>query len=343
MIYMAFEQWAFDYLNLMVPSLENYIGKAPEAFLRGSAIIPDKGAVPYIDLIFAIVSKTVSEEQSSESEVRKALSLYLSILHNCRGQVDRYIPVINDHVMSKLGQQAGAKFPHTRIAIFQVIGSCLHYDPVLELAELEKRNVTSQVLAQWSTDLEAMEKWLPQQISVLGLSSILQIPTSAMPASVSGSIVPLITMLTKLSTKMKEELDNGPPEEIDEDEDGVEEVEEGEDWENEGFGEDQDVTDDTHEEYLSVLKNMGGADDLRFLLGDWPEDEDDDEMYTSPLDNIDQLIFFSDSMKAAFAREPEVYQQIQAALTPEVVTSCQKLFAAADLERQKLQDAQAKS
>jgi len=337
MIYIAFDQWAFDYLNLMVPPLENFIGKAPQQFLQGSAVIPQKGAVPYIEMIFAIVDKTVSEEQSSECEVRKALTLYLSILHNCRGQVDKYLPMINQHVLGKLGQQVGAEFPQTRIAIFQVIGSALHYNPLLELAELEKRNVTAQVLTQWSKDSEDMVKWLPQQISVLGLASILQMQTSTMPPSISTAIVTLITFLTKMSEKMKNESYQEPEDEIEDDALG-----ECDDEDFEGFAEDQDVTDTTHEEYMNAIKNMGTNADMRFLIGDWPDDDDDDELYSSPLDDIDQLLFFSDTMRAAFAREPQFYQQIQASLPADVVSSCQKLFAAADLERQKPQDAQVK-
>jgi len=337
MIYIAFDQWAFDYLNLMVPPLENFIGKAPQQFLQGCAVIPEKGTVPYIDLVFAIVDKTISEEQSSECEVRKALTLYLSILHNCRGHVDKYLPTINDHVIRKLGQQVGAEFPHTRIAVFQVIGSALHYNPLLQLAELEKRNATVEVLTQWSKDSEHMVKWLPQQISVLGLASILQLQTSAMPPSMANVIVTLITFLTKMSEKMNNESYKEPQDEIEDDDLGACDEED-----FEGFAEDQDVTDSTHEEYMNAVKNLGGSVDMRFLIGDWPDDDDDDELYTSPLDDIDQLLFFSDTMRAAFAREPEFYQQIQASLPVDVVSSCQNLFAAAALERQKPQDAQVK-
>ena len=138
LIYIAFDQWAFDYLNLMVPPLENFIGKSPQQFLAGKAVTPE-GSVSYIDLIFSIVAKTVAEERSSENEARKALSLYMTILHCCPGMVDNYLPAMNDIFLAKLGQQVNSDNPLTRIAIFQLIGSALHYNPQLELAELEKR------------------------------------------------------------------------------------------------------------------------------------------------------------------------------------------------------------
>ena len=78
---MAFDHWLFDYLNLMVPLLENFIGKSPQKFLQGTTTTPE-GTVSYIDLAFSMVAKTVTEKRSSESECRKSLSLYMSILHN---------------------------------------------------------------------------------------------------------------------------------------------------------------------------------------------------------------------------------------------------------------------
>eukprot|EP00957_Ditylum_brightwellii_P041539 3145926-Ditylum_brightwellii.AAC.1 len=178
----------------MVPPLENFIGKAPQQFLAGTASTPE-GEVKYIELVFSIVAKTVAEERSSESESRKALSLYMSILHNCRGQVDLYLPMMNDIALAKLGQQVTAEIPLTRIAIYQVLGSALYYNPQLELAELEKRGVTQQVFSQWIKDSEQMDRWLPRKLTVLGLTSILQLPASSFPPSVASSIHHLISVV----------------------------------------------------------------------------------------------------------------------------------------------------
>lgn len=334
LIYIAFDQWAFDYLNLMVPPLENFIGKAPQQFLAGTASTPE-GEVKYIELVFSIVAKTVAEERSSESESRKALSLYMSILHNCRGQVDLYLPMMNDIALAKLGQQVTAEIPLTRIAIYQVLGSALYYNPQLELAELEKRGVTQQVFSQWIKDSEQMDRWLPRKLTVLGLTSILQLPASSFPPSVASSIHHLISVVVKMTEAMKVDAEK---EEDDDDAHAIEdEAEDGDDDDFEGFGEDEDVTSDADEAYMDALNKLSGSgsDVARFLIGeDWDQDaDDDDDDYTSPLDEVDQLLFLSDTLKAAFQREPEVYQQVQTALPPEVVNSCQKLFAAADEQR----------
>jgi len=331
MIYIAFDQWAWDYLNLMVPPLENFIGKAPQQFVSGSTITPENGTVSYVDLIFDIVLKYVSEKRAAEHDVRIALSLYTSVLLNCRGQVDKYLPIINENVLGKLSQQINEEIPLTRIAIFQVIGSALHYNPQLELVELENRGVTQQVLSQWFIDSYKMDKWLPRQISVLGLSSIFLLPASSLPQSISTAIPQIITALSTISERMKEDLEKEPEEEINE------EVDEVSDEDFEGYGEDEDVHNVSDEAYMSALKklNLGTSSDVAsFLIGQgWDDDDDDYELYTSPLDDIDQLLFFSDTLRVAFDREPEFYKQVQAALSPEVVSRCQKLFEAADSQK----------
>ena len=113
---MAFDQWEFDYLNLMVTLLENLIGKSPQQFLQGTTTTLE-GTVSYIDIAFSMVAKTFAEECSYESEYRKALSVYMSILQNCRGLVVTYVPMMNNIMLDKLGQQVNADVPLTRIAI----------------------------------------------------------------------------------------------------------------------------------------------------------------------------------------------------------------------------------
>ena len=85
----------------------------------------------------------------------------MSVLLNCKGHVDSYLPLINDISLAKLGQQVKNENPLSRIMCFQVLGAALWYNSLLELQELEKWQVTHQVFLQWTLDSEKMEKWLP--------------------------------------------------------------------------------------------------------------------------------------------------------------------------------------
>jgi len=331
LLYNAFDKWAFDYLMLMTPPLNNFIAKDPNHFLNATANFPD-GPKKYIDLIFSIVSKTVEEEHSSESEARKALTLYMSVLHNCVGRVDEYLPTINKVTLNKLGQQVNNDVPLTRLIAFQVLGSALYYNPQLELAELESRGVTHQVFSQWMKDTKNMDKWLSKKMTVLGFSSILRLPASSLPQSVVSMIPDIISTVVNVTAKMKEEAEKGHD---DEDDNAIEEDGDGGDEEFEGFDENEDVTNAANEAYVDALNKLSASGDVaQFLMGNmWDDDlEDDDDDYYSPIDRVDELLYMKEILSAAFQREPEIYQQVQAALPAETVTTCQQLFAAADAQ-----------
>lgn len=335
LIYLAFDQWAYDYLNMMVPCIQSYISKAPDVFLAGRAQLPE-GVVPYIELVYTMVAKTVANERASEVECRYALSLFMCILHNCSGKVDQYIPFFNEVALGKLGQQVNTEAPSTRISVYQVLGSALYYHPELELVELEKRGVTQQVLGTWISDAKKMDRWLPRKISVLGLSSILKIPMATLPPSVTSAIPQIIDTVVRMALLLKEDAEKGETGAND----GIEEEAEADDVGDldldQGFAEDQDVTNEVDEAYRKALSGANNwADDMaKFLFGDWDEDgEDVDEDYTSPIDQIEELIMLSDILKLAFQREPDAYQQVQAALPQESVNAVQVLFTTAETMR----------
>lgn len=332
LIYVAFDQWAYDYLNMMVPCIQSYINKGSDVFLTGVAQLPE-GNVPYIDLVVSMVAKTVTNDRSAESESRYALSLLMSILHNCQGKVDNYLPFINEISLGKLGQQINTESPTSRVSVYQVLGSALYYNPHLELAELERRGVTQQVFSKWIEDSAKVERWLPRKLTVLGFSAVLSLPTSSLPASVGSMLPQLIHTAVQLALALKEDTEKGETDAVDalDEEKGDAEY----DVDN-GFGEDEDVTNEVDEAYRKALQGMNGweGDMAQFLLGDWEDEGDDvDEDYTSPVDQVEELILLNDTLKLSFQREPETYQQIQAALPPETVVACQKVFAGADALR----------
>ena len=330
LIYVAFDQWAYDYLNMMVPCLQSYIAKAPNVFLSGKAQLPE-GLIPYIDLMISMVAKTVTNDRASESECRYALSLFMSILHNCPGKIDMYIPIINEISLGKLGQQVNAEIPLTRVSVYQVLGSALYYNPQLELVELEKRGVTQQVFAKWTKDAEGMDRWLPRKLTVLGLSAILTIPASALPPSIASAVPQLIDSVVRMALKLKEDAEKG---ETEAEGDGIaEDMQPHDDVGDldQGFGEDEDVTNEVDESYRKALQGVSNWDDdmAKFLLGgDWDEDREDvDEDFTSPLDRVDELLFLSDTLTAAFQREPEVRLRVYAFLIEVVILTRSLLFA----------------
>ena len=133
-----------------------------------------------------------------------------------------------------------------------------------------------------------------------------------------------------MAERMREDAEKRPEEE----DEGFVDEEYEEDEDDGGFSEDQDVRNEVDEAYKKALSGVANWEDeaiANFLIGDFDDDgEDFDEDFTSPLDHVDESIFLSDTIKTAYAREPDFYQQVQSALPPDTVASCQKLFAHVD-------------
>lgn len=297
LMYNACNDWAYDFLLSMLPVFENFIGRGTHHFIHGVGMTPS-GPIKHIDMIFSLVHKISNDERSNENDVRLALQLYMIILHNCRGQVDNYLPAINDGVLSRLQQIQADQAPLTRKVIFQIIGSAFHYNPTMELNELETRGVTQQVFNLWLNDTENLESWLSKKIVVLGLSSILLIPTSSIPQSLLAGFQHIISCATIVMEKMQDESDYVPQEENE-----GNGKKNGNEDDLQGFNENEDVQNLVDDLYLNPFE---GKDDFaRFLFGDeW--DELDDEDYISPLDDIDTLSFYVDVCKNFFEKEPAV-------------------------------------
>jgi len=286
-------------------------------------------------LIFAVVKKTVDNDRSGESYSRKAITLLMTVLHCCKGQVDAYVPLINEICLAKLAKAATAKRALTRVSVYQVLASSLFYNPQLQLQEFEKRGVTEQVFGLWINDANEIEKWLPKKMTILGLCAVLQLPSSLLPQSIRSNLPAIFSMAVKLCEDLTNEKKNKKPIDGDDDDESDGGLDIGEDdgdadGGEDGYDEDEDVRNPEDEAYMDALKCLDGTDFSKILEGDldW-DDEDDSDEYTSPLDQVDELVYLYDSLYGAAQKEPEMFQQIQSAVAPDVMEACQKLFAEA--------------
>jgi hypothetical protein len=158
-----------------------------------------------------------------------------------------------------------------------------------------------------------MDRWLPRKLTILGMSSVLSLPIASMPPSLTASIPQLIDGVVRMSISLKEDEQKKGGEGENSDILAAEHALNNDIGDlDQGFGEDEDVTNEVDESYRKALQGVTSWDDdmARFLLGgDWDEDSEDvDEDFTSPLtdNSVDELLFLSDVLTGAFQRESEV-------------------------------------
>eukprot|EP00897_Mesotaenium_endlicherianum_P004566 jgi/Mesen1/4137/ME000218S03251 len=112
----AVNEWAADYFENALGPLDNYISRGTQHFLTCAE--PN-----YQESLYHLLHKSLNDENLSDREVESAPKLMEVVLHNCRGQVDRWIE------------------PYLRLAV----ANCLHYDARLTLNVLQTLGVTSEI------------------------------------------------------------------------------------------------------------------------------------------------------------------------------------------------------
>jgi hypothetical protein len=328
----AFDNYAYDFIAQLVVPMDNYICRGTDVFLSG--VSPE--GVKFIDLAIGMAAKVLEDAEMAEQDSRMAVWLLISIVNSCRGRVDAYIPSILTIMLTKLASPSSSALTGLTSTLLQGVGCCLYYDPQITLTWLHGQSADISILQKIKSDVCGKEEVpvLCKKLVVLGVTSILQLPTSRLPPSISAYILGVMDIIVGLLEEiLTDEAQNeagaeaGDSQNGDGDEDGTDEADEEEDEDVDGVDENEDVAVGEDQMYLQSLRRA--VDPLSFLGDDFLYDDEDEEDFHSPLDDVDAPIFFLRTFKSACEREPEAFRHLQASLGGEMQARIQKVIDAA--------------
>eukprot|EP00898_Chlorokybus_atmophyticus_P004844 jgi/Chlat1/5360/Chrsp35S05283 len=332
----ALDEWALDYFeNILVP-LDNYISRGTEVFLTSTD--PD-----YLQSTYKIVSKVLGDTQITDSDASPAPKLMEVVLQNGRGKglLDQWIEPYLRLVTLRLRTAEKHSF---KDYLMLVVADALYYNPQLAMSALQHIGVTGEVFQAWLAMLYKLnsankpkhfKREHDKKVCSLGLTSVMMLPVETLPVEVQQGLPELMKAVLKLladlkvqmaeSQKAKEEEDaeNGADEEEDDDDDF-----EPEDNENENDDEVEDI---------GPIKSKH----LRFLDEDEAESDSDsdftdDEEFSTPLDDLDAFIFFSDTMKVVSTQDPNKTQALTRGLDFSHQAMLNGLLQHAEVRRQEI-------
>jgi len=338
---------ALDYIEYMVPPLDNYISKGTAVFLSPET--------PYLEMIFNVYKKAVGDPNVAEIEAGEASQLFESILHNCYGRieprVDAILPLALEIAVGRLIN--ACKTSAVKVLFLELVADALLYNPYLTLQFLESKGLVPSVFTLWLQTIRKFKYYFDQKIVLLGLSSVFSVRYEALPPGIKQGLKQIIETLLKLLEKTEEYRKEQELEKQDEpaksedtgaesesaaenDDDGVNFVEVADDQDVELVDDDQEllalsyvkdlrkmdddfVSDDDDEveeivdlgeESRSGEGSSDGSDDGLEDEGDYiAEDSDEEEeIFTTAIDNVDELIFFATKLKQAGDIDPQAYQ-----------------------------------
>eukprot|EP01112_Ceratiomyxa_fruticulosa_P010852 TRINITY_DN2888_c0_g1_i1.p1 TRINITY_DN2888_c0_g1~~TRINITY_DN2888_c0_g1_i1.p1 ORF type:complete len:1156 (-),score=266.57 TRINITY_DN2888_c0_g1_i1:100-3441(-) len=361
LMYTAFTEFAPDFIEHFLSPFDNYISFGTSVFLSPGT------PLSYVDMTCEIFRSIITDPKSSALDSGDAIKLMECVLQNCRGQVDRIIPPLIELVTNRLET---CKSGGLRVLLFTLIANCLYYNPALTLHVLESRALTGRVFTLWINNLKSFRRFCDRKVSVLGLSSIFDMPFSSLPESIQkGSKIIVSQLIQYLISIYKEEaldVEGGEDEEEGEDynsdefeEPFEEEEEEGEEYEMFTVADDQDVddyeaevdrdVDELAEMAARVSGILSGKTSLIDVISDeegeneendngkgkgkgkketaieyegdeepeeFPASElEEEDQFSSPLDDVDEFVFFATKMQALSVQGPSIFEGIYSQLS----------------------------
>eukprot|EP00026_Physarum_polycephalum_P001519 Phypoly_transcript_01521.p1 GENE.Phypoly_transcript_01521~~Phypoly_transcript_01521.p1 ORF type:complete len:1104 (+),score=247.66 Phypoly_transcript_01521:276-3314(+) len=192
----AHELWASDYIADMIPPIDNYISRGTETFLSG----------PYPDMVMAMYKKAVGNNDTNEEEAGQATELVESMLHNCKGRVDRFLPEMISLAVQRLNTEIESD--EFKVLLIEVVANALYYNPVLALQILESQGTTQAVFAKWLELIPLFKRPFDIKLVVLGLAAIFELPLASLPPIIqqgSKFILEAIVKLLQKAEKLRKE------------------------------------------------------------------------------------------------------------------------------------------
>ncbi|RUS35493.1 armadillo-type protein [Jimgerdemannia flammicorona] len=296
LIYMAFKESGIDFMDEMLPALDNYISYGREVFMTNENIQR---------MIFDIIETVMKSDRLNESDRVCACKLMEAVLLNCKGRVDQSL----SHVIN-----------------------ALYYNPLLTLRILEENQWTQGFFTLWFQTLEKFSRVHDKKLVIVALCSLLELPAAQLPASlqagwseVLNGIVNVFKTLPR-AVENREQLEKLYEEGIDSEDDLDDELKEGGGSSVEGDADDEEVDEDGA--YFLAANSSQTEDE--------ESDEEgiqEEVLFESPLDEIDPYIRFENAFRGLQQHNPDSYTLLTKDLPAEQQNVIMQILSKADSNR----------
>ncbi|KAF9586016.1 hypothetical protein BGW38_010410 [Lunasporangiospora selenospora] len=344
LIYKTFKESALDFMEEMFPSLDNYVSYGKDVVSQNENVQA---------MIYDIIETVMKSDRLGENDRVTGCKLAESLLLNCRGSVDKYLPPILGLVFEYLAVDERIKTAEFRIQAVEVVMNCLYYNPGATLRLLEENGWTQRFLSVWFANLDKFTRVHDKKLSIVALCSILSVPVEQLPAALQSGWPQVLNGILRnfeglpMAQAKRKEMERmynigSDDEDEDVDDDNVSEGQsalesalagDGELVEEEWVDDEEDVFDEGNE-YLEFLAQQASKSR--------PSDKDDDEIeseydeleeeiyFESPLDSVDPYVLFREVFTGLKQHHPASYNELTKETSPEQQEYIMNLIATAE-------------
>lgn len=338
LIYKTFKSSAMDFMEEMLPCLDNYISYGSQVFCTSQ----DHQAMMY-----DIIETVMNNDRVGESDRVCACKLIESLLLNCRGHMDSYIPSFLNLAFQFIFANS-MKSVEFKVHCLEVVINSLYYNPSLTMRILEENHWVKGFFGLWFQHLNKFSRVHDKKLVIAALCAILETPFDQMPGSLHEGWPSLLdTILACFQTLPKaienrEQMERYYTGDMDDEDDNDSQTTADTGDENStdnGDNDDDDDVQDEDAEYLEFLTQQAAANDGENSQ-QTDEDSDDDEeiseeiLFESPLDNVDPYITFDQVLKAVQQHQPQSYTLLTSTLNVDQQQLLMDLLSTAEQHRQ---------
>ncbi|KAH8091016.1 armadillo-type protein [Cristinia sonorae] len=339
--YKAFKNEAIDFLDEMLPALDNFLSYGTDVF---------KARPDYRHMIFDIYSTALTSDHLGDNDMVHACKLMECFLQNLRGHVDDYLEPIITTASKVIGTE---KTTELRLSNFEVLINAVLYNPAATLHIMERLQTGSSrvFFDQWfefiNTD-SRLPRVNDKKLTLVTICALLEMDPGAVPAPLHEVFPRIVAGALKLfkalpnAIEVRNLFQKATEEELEEEDND-------EAWVLNLNEEEEDVWDEDSAT-LEMLANEGArlrersqkianGDDL----SDVSEDTEimEDLGYISPLDTIDPYITFKQALTAFQMKNGSGYQAATTSLSPEQQTWLMDVMRIAETNEAKAASGQA--
>ncbi|KAF5319858.1 hypothetical protein D9758_018456 [Tetrapyrgos nigripes] len=329
--YKLFKSDAVDFLDEMLPSLDNFVSYGTDVFRAR----PD-----YRQMVIDIYVTSLTNDQLGDSDRINGCKLIESVLLNLRGSVDDSLQTIIVHALDAMGKAETVPLKHS---LLQVLVNTVLYNPsaALHLIETNRPGMARGFFDEWFAAINS-EKRLPRvhdkKLSIIALCALLEMDPAAIPETVRDAWAHIVSGCLKLFKDLPTAVaERKALEESLQDDDDDDDADE-ERLLNLNGEDDEDVWDEDSA-YLEMLAKEGARlreKSEKLEAGEDVDSDSDDEPieeelgYISPLDNVNPYASFKQALTAFQMRNASGYQASTSSLSVDHQTLLMEVMQKAD-------------
>ncbi|KAI8359819.1 armadillo-type protein [Blakeslea trispora] len=332
MIYAAFKDSGIDYMEEMLPPLDNYISYGKDVFVSNEHVQR---------LMFDIIDTVMKSDRVGENDRICACKLMESVLLNCRGHVDMCVaPFLN--LAFQYIFTGSMKTTEFKVHCIEVVVNCIYYNPALTLRLLEENNWTQGFFTLWFNTLSKFSRVHDKKLVIVALCALLELPADMVPASLQAGWSQILACLIQVFQTLPKAMENRENMEKlygDFDDFGGEDEfsnfdgASGDEDELEEGAEDEDIPDEDNE-YIEYLASQAASHAEGY--SDLEEDEEEMEeeiLFESPLDEVDPYIKFEQVFRSLQQNNSASYTLLTKDLNAEQQAQIMTVLSTAEQHR----------